>query len=295
MGHSLKEFLFEERKEDVVYVEKKAKNEINKVIAELKGHEASVMSLLARRFDRLNTAIKLMGKKRDDIKKDLKERVAELFNAEEEVLTRVVDTAAFTLTLNKVTKKAETKTVIDYESIAEKLCELIPDELQAKVDEIIAAYTKIDIMPIPEPGFKVTNKAAKEAADKVSVEEGFVDTLSKLCSRLYKSITSWSKKFDKKLKKLEAQLGREPLTEEPVVEGKLWKTGDPFVYQKSVSGDMIVKMGSKTVGKIKKVPETPDSDEGFQYCVKRSSTLKEICGEVFLTLRACQASIEGTD
>lgn len=110
---SLKSFITEERQANVSYVEKKAKNAIVKVIAELSGHDASVFSQIARRFDRLKVAIEKMAEMRDKLNKDLKSRVSDLFDAEDEVLTRVVDTASFTVTLAKKSEKALDKKVID--------------------------------------------------------------------------------------------------------------------------------------------------------------------------------------
>lgn len=201
--------LDEARKQDVAYTEKKAKNAIVKVTAELQGHDASVMSQLARRFDRLKVAIERMSEKRDELKGNLKERVTDLFNAEDAILTRVVDTASFSLTLAKQSTEKTPKTVVDWEGIAKELSALIPAELEERVKEVHAAYTKINIMDPPEPGFKVTNKAAKEAAKNVSVEESIADIwdkLKKAMSKLVKSVASWSVSYDKKLAKLKAQL-----------------------------------------------------------------------------------------
>jgi hypothetical protein len=208
MKLSLKSFIIEERQSTVAYTEKKAKNAIVKVIAELKGHDASVMSQLARRFDRLKVAIEKMAEMRDGLNKDIKGRVADLFDAEDTVLTRVVDTASFTMTLSAQATEGKTKVVVDWESIAKELVKLVPDELQSKIDEIQEAYTKANIMDIPAPGLRVDNKAAKAAAKAVSIEEGVIDTLKKLTSVFLKKISNWAWKFDKTLRKLEAELSK---------------------------------------------------------------------------------------
>lgn len=210
MNKSLKTFIFEDRKADVIYTEKKARNIIEKVTAELKDHDASVMSKIARRFDRLNTAVKLMGEKKKELNKDLKVRVEDLFNAEDAFLTRVIDTASFTLTLAKVSKEPPgEKVVVDWKSIAEKLAELIPKELEAQAEEIRKAYTAVNIMDVPEPALRVVNKNAKAAADAVKLEEGIVDKLSALISKSYNKIKNWSKSYDKKLQSLMATLAGE--------------------------------------------------------------------------------------
>lgn len=206
MKRSLKTFIIEARQADVAYVEKKAKNAVVKVIAELKGHDASVLSQLARRFDRLKVAIEKMTETRDKLNSDIKGRVVDLFDAEDKVLTRVVDTAGFTMTLSAQATKGKDKVVVNWEEIAKELVKLVPDELQAKVDEIQAAYTKSSIMDIPSPGLRVDNKAAKAAAKAVSVEEGIIDSLKKLGLALKKRIDSWGKRYDKTMQGLQDRL-----------------------------------------------------------------------------------------
>lgn len=180
------------RREDLTYTEKLVKKQIDRVIVELNGNESGVLTKLAARYDRLDNAIKLMAERKKEMNADIKDRVEDLFAAEDVVLTRVIDTVSFTLTVSKKSKQ-EDKVTIDYKAIAEELAKLIPDDLQAKVDEIAAAYTTIAKQEDKSPALSV----------KAKVTEGLIGNLKagvvSAIKKAIKSVTSWASKYDKKL------------------------------------------------------------------------------------------------
>jgi len=180
------------RREDLTYTEKLVKKQLDRVIVELNGNESGVLTKLAARYDRLDKAIKVMGEKKKELNADIKEKVEDLFAAEDIVLTRVIDTVSFTLTVSKKSKQDD-KIVVDYKAIAEELAKLIPDELQAKVDEIAAAYTTITKQEDKSPALSV----------KAKVNEGLIGDLKagivSAIKKVIKSVTSWASKYDRKL------------------------------------------------------------------------------------------------
>jgi hypothetical protein len=180
------------RRTDLNYLEKVVKNQLDRVIVELKGSESGVLTKLASRYDRLDKAIKVMGQKKNELNADIKARVEDLFAAEDVVLTRVIETVSFTMTVSK-RSKTDDKVVVDYKGIAEALAALIPDELQSKVDEITKAYTQISIQPDKSPALSV----------KAKVSEGLIGDLAtsviNAIKKVVKSVASWAKKFDRKL------------------------------------------------------------------------------------------------
>ena len=197
--------LAEARNPAITYKEKVVKNKIDRVTAELSGSDSAVMTKLAGRYDRLEKAIKKMGEKRNELNEQLKERVTDLFDAEDVVLTRVVETASFTLTLSKLVKSAEQepKVVVNYQKIAEELAKLIPDELQAKVDEIVKMYTEISIAADKAPALRVKSKV-----DESLVAEGVLDMIKGMAAKVakwVKSMASWAVGYDRKLDALKRQ------------------------------------------------------------------------------------------
>lgn len=189
--------LSEERKSGVVYLEKKARDEVERVIATLSGSDAGVFTKLTRQFKSLDTAVKKMTTKRDERSDQIKAKFAEIFDAEDVVLTRVIATTQFVATMTKETppetETSEKKTP-DYEKIVEELTKLIQPELQAKVEEIIALYTQVEI---------VKNKPTKSRLSSVTkVDEGLYDVVSSMAAsvkRLWGEIRRWGSRYDRKL------------------------------------------------------------------------------------------------
>lgn len=190
--------LTEARRSDgsIVYTEKMTKNVVDRVTAELKGTESATMTRLAKRYARLEVSLEAMKKKREELNERLKTDVQELFNPEDVVLTRVAQTAQFTLTLAKEIKKAEGKTTVNYEKIAAELAKLIPENLQAKVDEITKLYTTIEAAKAPVAKLSVSKE----------VNEGVMDVMrgwAMKAKAFMKSILSWGHSYDAKLSALE--------------------------------------------------------------------------------------------
>lgn len=186
-------FLYEERRQDLKYTEKQVKGVLDRVSIELAGSEAANMTKLAKRYARLEASIKAMKEKHEELNTRLKGDVAGLFEAEEAVLTRVVETAQFTLTMAKEIKKADTSEV-DYTSIIAALSVLIPDELQAKIEQITTKYTKV--VPAKDP-------IKRLSVSKEVVKEGLMDWVKGFVA----SIMSWASRYDAKLDRLKEKAG----------------------------------------------------------------------------------------
>jgi hypothetical protein len=201
----LASFITEARDKDLKYTEKVVKNKIDRVTVELHGHHSGAMSALTNRYDRLDRAIKEMTIRRNEMNEKIKDKVTDLFDAEDIVLTRVVETVSFTLTLSKLVKAAEQKdkVVVDYESIAKELAKLIPDELQKAVQEITDRYTEVSLAADKSPALRVKNKNDdKLAEDVLSSLKRYMESIHKWVS----SMVKWGNKYDKKLNKLKEKI-----------------------------------------------------------------------------------------
>lgn len=188
----------EARKPNLPYNEKMVKNKLDRVTVTLSGTDSGAMSRLAKRYERLERSLEAMKKQRDAMNERLKEDVADFFDAEEAVVTRVVETASFTLTLAKEVKKAEPALKKDYEAIANELAKLIPEELQTKIDEITALYTTI--IPPKDPVKKLTVSP---------ISEGVISTVKAAIRAIgskLKQFLKWGSSYDKKLGDLQTKL-----------------------------------------------------------------------------------------
>ena len=187
--------LYEARNPKLSYEEKKTKGVVNRVIVQLKMHDSGVATRLTKKYEDLDLAMKELTEKRNSLNEDMKAMVDDLFDAEDCVYTRVVETASYTITLSKA-EKAETKAPtekVDYEAAFRALAALVPD-LTTQVEKITKEYTEI----VPAKDTPASLRVKK-------VDEGFKDIARKVmaeCKKLLASITSWAAGYDAKLAKL---------------------------------------------------------------------------------------------
>jgi len=182
--------LVEARNPSLSYTEKSVKNVLDRVILELSDSESASMTKLLKRYERLDKSTKLLKESRDVINTKIKLIADDLFNAEDEILTRVVKTVSYTMTLSKAVK-AEDKEVehkINYEAAFNELTKLVP-ELDDKVKEITEKYTSLVQQKDTVPALKV----------KSNLEEGLFDFFRSIKSFI-SGIFSWGSDYDRKLK-----------------------------------------------------------------------------------------------
>jgi len=203
MSQTFKEFLAEARDPKRTYTEKSVKGVVERVTAQLKGSDSGNWTKLARRYARLEASLVALKEQRDRLNLTLKDQVADVFDPADVVLTRVVETAQFTITLNKQTKKPDTtETRIDFEKIAGALAELISDDLQPKVDEIVKQYTTVEVVP------GKTNAASLKVSKEELNEAMSFGQVTAWVKRMVKSITDWASRYDRKLDGLRARAGK---------------------------------------------------------------------------------------
>lgn len=188
--------LLEARDPSLKYTEKQVKNTLDRVTVELKANQAGAMSRLTKRYERLDKAAKLLQERRDAVNAQMKEKVEDLFDASDVVLTRVVETASCTITLSKAERgeTKEPKVAVDYKAIVKELSEMVP-ELEEKLRELTLKFTKITPATDTPAALRV----------KVKVDEGISEMWAGI-KKLIASIKSWATGFDSRLEKLKAVL-----------------------------------------------------------------------------------------
>lgn len=196
--------IYEARDKDLDYATELKKGEIDKVIVSLEGNKSGTMTKLAKRFKEIDKQLKQIEKEHDKVKDEAKDIVSGLFDAEDEVYTRVVRTASLALTLSKSIK--HTSDVVDYEKIANELISLLDGELLQKAEEIKKKYTILGSV----------QKATPKLSVKVE-ESKFTDFVQKVATyfdNFAAKFKNWGKEYDKKLDSIEKQMQRVPVTEE---------------------------------------------------------------------------------
>lgn len=183
------ESLIEARLPELTYTEKSVKDKLDKVIVELSGAQSGKFTKLAGKYAIIKKQVEDLAEVQNGLNAEIKAASIDLFNAEDEVLTRVVETLSMTINISKLQKSSISKT--DYTKVIEGIISLVP-ELEEKINKLIEVFTEI-------------KESEKSPALRVSLKEGILDWLKKASAKFKKIFTSfstWGTAYDKKLLKI---------------------------------------------------------------------------------------------
>lgn len=192
----INDIISEARNPNLTYTQKEVSGKLDRVIVELSGRESEKFTKLAKSFKRTKTQIERLVKVQDALNAEVKKEAIDLFDAQDEVMTRVVNTVSLGITISK---KPEVKDTIktDWEGVAKGIMALTP-ELDDKIKGLIEQFTTVKA-GVP-----------KDVSLRVDIKEGVIsDAFGKLLGKLksfLNSIKSWGSSYDSKLEKLKSQL-----------------------------------------------------------------------------------------
>lgn len=133
-----------------VYSEDRDKktDEIKSVTVELAGRVSERLTKKIKEYAKICDMFKQIQEERDKLNEELGVECSDLFDTDDALYTRYVKTVyIMQLTLSaQMPKTSPDVTAIDYESLSEKLIEMILElapEMKSKVDELLTAYTTV--------------------------------------------------------------------------------------------------------------------------------------------------------
>lgn len=216
------------RKSHLTYTEELVKKKLDRVTLELSGKDSEITTKLAKKYKEIKDLESQLSEMRDSANLEAKKHLVSYFDAEDEVLTRVLETVSMTLTMSK--KTVEEKDVINFEGFYNELLTLLP-ELEDKLKTLLTTYTTVEKnekspalrvkLNGEEPNEDKVKKAAKKALSKESIQESsaFMNKVQEMGSRLLNIFKVWGVQFDKKLNVLKQKMG-EFAVEESLTESK---------------------------------------------------------------------------
>lgn len=181
--------LTEARDPKLDYADKKVKGAIDRVTVALTGNQSGKFTKLSKEYAKLKKATETLAAKTSIINAKIKDEALALYDAQDEIYTRVVDTVSMTITISKKTEVISSKT--DYDKIIAGLLELVP-ELTEQVNDLIKANTSVKVSE-RSPSLRVD---VKEALDFSEVKA--------FAKKIYSGVKSWAKTFDKRFNKLQS-------------------------------------------------------------------------------------------
>lgn len=167
----------------------------DKVTATVKGHLSARYTKLAKNIDRIKQLQAELDETVAQTKQDARDAISDLFAAEDEVRTRVVETVSFTL---KLTRTPDPTTTVKYAKVLSELEKSLTPELIQVLEGLKQKFSST-----------VQKSAALSFAPKESagISEGPLDKMSAFFAKFLSYIDNWCSKYDMKLAKLQSQVG----------------------------------------------------------------------------------------
>lgn len=182
--------LTEARQRDWSYTEKRVKGALQRVTVALQGSDSGAMTRLTKRYERLDRTAKLLKEKRDELNAQIKDVGDRVFDAEDALATRIIETVSYTVMLTAAEKAADKKSTrkVDFESAYGELTKLVP-ELTEAAQKILEKYT--ELVPAKD------TPTALRVAPKVNESIGSV--VRSALVRLMTWVQAWGASYDAKL------------------------------------------------------------------------------------------------
>lgn len=162
-----------------------------KVVAVLKSRNSERYTKLAQNVQRIATLEAEVKEKKELVKADTRELIADLFASDDAVKTRVADTLSFIMTLSKDPKATES---YKYAEVLTELTQHLTPELITVLEAIKAKYKTTTQKA---PSLKIAAKT-----ESVDLSEGPMDTMKAFFAKFKAAIFGWAKKYDAQLQNL---------------------------------------------------------------------------------------------
>lgn len=184
--------IFEARDPKKTYHFKEVKGKVEQIILKLDGNESAAYTKMSKRYKEIDAELKKLQAERDAMNEKIKTDIVEnYFDAEDAVMTRIIETVSLTAQIAKTPKP---KAKVDTDAVLEKLLELMP-ELTEKVAALQKEFTSFPTPKAPALSVK-TNESVSDVWAKVKAK----------LSKFFASISAWGTKYDAKLAEIKNML-----------------------------------------------------------------------------------------
>lgn len=176
--------LFEARRPDLEY---RDEPDATQVAAVLRSYNSQSYTKLAQKIERIAQLEEEVKAMKEEVKQQTREDIADLFDAEDAVRTRVVETLSFIFTLSKDPKATVAP---KYKDILEALSQQLTPELILVLEEL-----------------KKTMITTTQKAPSLRIRPVSEGAVGNLFTRLKAVVFGWAGRYDQKLDSLKRQAG----------------------------------------------------------------------------------------
>jgi type IV secretory pathway VirB4 component len=181
--------------EEIEYKEKKVTGLLDRVTAKLTGKKSEIFTKLAKRYKEIDNAIKILGEEREALNEKVKTHMVEMFDAEDEVLTRVIESVSLTATLSKRTPES-TKSVesFDTEGFITQLYNELP-ELENQLNELVKRFKVVREVTVAEKSPALRVKIEEDE----DMDQNLLNKIEEYSGLVYAKISKNLMEYDRKI------------------------------------------------------------------------------------------------
>lgn len=178
-----------------------AAGDFDSIVAKLKGPASGVLTKLAKEYKEADNELKAIQEKRDALNEKIREKAEDLFDVEDALKTRIIESIQLTITLSKYTPaSSEEITNLDVDGLLTELSEKFPIILEA-LAELKQKYTTIETKTKKEVRSRVTT-TYNESAETEEISKQVLQISKNTKSKIMNKILD----FDNTLKKIKSVL-----------------------------------------------------------------------------------------
>lgn len=247
-------------------VTKNSDGTVTKVIAILKSYDSARYTKMAKDLKRIESLEQEIKSLKENMKQETRENITELFDAEDSIYTREVETCQFIFKLTKDPKPTES---YQYKKILDELQENFTPELKIMYESLLDKYRSVVQKP---PALSVTDK-------NDIISEGIIDTIKKYFTKFKNKVLSWAEKYDSRLDALKKQAGMSLSESEEQSEKRFDQKYDVLVALQNTDDDiwLVIKTPETCFGLLRQEGEwlyTKDTLSRLMYRSKQYSLQK---------------------
>ena len=137
---------------------------------------------------------KQIGQLRDEVSADAKTSIEDLFDAEDEVYTRYIDTVSLSITMSKSIEESSTETsALNVDGFLEDLMILVDGNLRPAVELLLSNHTKVSTKIRAAQKGRVTTKLPILEDNVSTMVANFISTFT---GKVMKFVTGYDRKLD---------------------------------------------------------------------------------------------------
>jgi hypothetical protein len=181
---------------------KTAAEEFSKITAYISGRTSEWFTKLAKKFKQIDDLNKQMNELRNEANQEAKDALGDLFNAEDEIYTRYVDTVSLSITMSKaIEAKTTTTETLFIDDFLADLMKLVDTDLLPAVTALVTQHTKITTRTSAAQQGRVTVNLPKPepTAETALNEDGMREKIANFVAKFSAKIMKFNSRYDDKL------------------------------------------------------------------------------------------------